>query len=235
MQVTGNNIQQDSLSIRFSADGFSFSANGKTKSVTFNRPDNDFTRSRAICLCEPEIWNDYKHVVIEIDDEPSAMVPAQIFSENDYRTILTFNFPKINLSNYSIESQYIDGFDITNVIAVSNDLNNFIKEYLPYATITHTTSKLVSQALKSSKAKERKELWIHVSADTLTVALTNNGSLLLSNRYQIESEIDILYWIGAIYTHYSLSQKSTPLFISGNTECAEILKEHIADCNTYTL
>jgi len=236
MQETGNNIKdKKELSIRFSVGGFSLFTGEEEKRIDFSLPDTSFLRCCAICLCEEAIWKDYSNINIQIDDEPATLVPSSVFSQTDCLSLMRFNYPSIDFSKYTIETQSIDGFDITNTIAVNCHLSSFIKEYLPHATITHISSKLVSKALRGAKTNERCEVWAYQSFGSLFVAVAENGNLILSNRYNITSDTDILYWIGAIFNQFKLSQQHTPLYFSGEKNNFETLKEHIANCSSISL
>ncbi|MCQ2350898.1 MAG: DUF3822 family protein [Paludibacteraceae bacterium] len=235
MQETGNNSNSQRLSICFSAGGFSFSVAGKEKSIAFQTPDTHFARSMAVCLCEPDIWNDYSSVTVQIDDEPTSMIPSSVFSASDCLNIMKFNYPSLDFNKYTVEFHNIDGFDISNIIAVDNELMSFIKEYLPFANITHISSALTTAALKSSRTEDRQELWINISTGAMYVALANKGELVFSNRYNITSDTDILYWLAAIFTQFKLSGQTTHLFITGNISCMNAIKERVVHCSQATL
>lgn len=230
MQETGNNINTQSLSIRFSAGGFSFFTGDSSKAFKFEKPDLSFARCRAICLCESDIWSNYKSVTAEIDDEASSLFPSGVFNSSDCERIMKFNYPSLDLDRYEIGKQYIEGFDITNIFAVDKELSAFIKENFPYAEITHTSSALIEKALRSSRKSGEREVWALVTETSLYVAFAENGNLILSNRYNISGQTDILYYIGAIYSQYKLSQQSTPLFVSGETSSIDALRQRIAKC-----
>lgn len=235
MQETGNNRTGDNLSIRFSADGFSFCADGKRKSVNFTKADKSFHRSMAVCMCESDVWNDYKSVSVQIDSDITSLIPSSVFSDDDCHEIIKFNFPGVDFSKYQLHTDYIEGFDITNLYVVSRELDKFIEDNFPYAGVTHLFSRLVQEALRSSRAKDNRELWLHINGNTMYAAATKGGSLLLANRFPISGTSDVLYWTGSIYNHYNLSQQTVPLWISGDTSHTDALKERIALCNTFTL
>ena len=235
MLETGNNKNQSVLSIRFSADGFSFCAGGKQKNVRFTKPDRSFRRAMAVCMCEGDVWEEYNTITVQIDDDMSSLIPASIFSDQECNEILKFNYPTLDFSKYHIHSDYLEGFDITNVYAVNNDLYNFIKENFPFAETSHIFSRLVQESLRSSRAKDNRELWINISGSTMYASVTKGGTLLLANRFPISTAGDVLYWVGSIYNSHNLSQQTVPLWISGDTSYTDALKERIAVCNTFSL
>lgn len=235
MQETGNNRNTQSLSIRFSAGGFSFFTGNTSKEFKFSHSDENFARCRAICLCETDIWNDHKSMTAEIDDEASSLFPSGLFGNDDCERIMRFNHPSLDLSRFEISQQYIEGFDITNIFAVNKELGAFLKEHFPYATITHTSSSVIESALKSSRKNGITEVWAKETTTALYVAIAENGNLILSNRYSISNQKDILYYIGALYANLKLSQQNTPLFICSGDSTVDLLKERVVKCSSVSI
>lgn len=228
MQETGNNPINKNLSIRFAADGFSFCADGNRRNITFDSKSG-FHHSMAVCLCEPDMWENFNTVNIEIDDLTYSLIPSSVFRESDCTTIMKFNYPNVNFKKYVIRPDYINGFDITNIYAIDNELNEFIQTHFPYATVSHLSTSLISKALKHSKKSEENEVWCYITNTHIFVALANNGNLLLANNFTVNGESDVLYYIGAIFTQYDLSQTRTPLYISGECSFIKNLKKHISN------
>lgn len=235
MQETGNKNSSSTLSIRFSADGFSFCADGKTKSIKFDKSDSSFRRCCAVSLCEPELWKEYADVTILIDTISATLVPSSIFDETECQDILHFNFPSIDMDSMEVRSDYIDGFDITDIYTIDKELSSFISENFPYAVTEHALTALIRKSLRSSRTNDSKELWINVTEKNLYVSAVQGGTLLMANHYPLSAQDDILFWIGSIYNHYNLSQQSVPLWISGDEKLSEQLSERIAVCNRFTL
>lgn len=235
MQETGSNKNSNQLSIRFSADGFYFCSGGSSKRVRFDKADKTFRRTMAVCLCESEIWDQHASVEIQIDDDTTSLIPSSIFSDAEYHDIMKFSYPGLDFSKYNLHTDYLEGFDISNVYAVNSELDKFIEEHFPYAETTHVFSLLVQEALRSSRSNDNRELWLNISGSTMYAAVTKGGTLLMANRYPITATGDVLYWAGSIYNQYNLSQQTVPLWISGDNSYTEALKERIAVCNTFSL
>ncbi len=235
MQETGSNNKQGNISIRFSADGFSFcSGNGKKK-INFDKADKSLRRAMAVCLCESDVWDDDTSVDILIDNDTTSLIPSSMFSNDECLDILKFNFPNLDFTRYNLHTDYIDGFDITNIYAISSELDKFLKDYFPYAAIGHVFSRLVQKSLRSSRSNNNRELWINISGGTMYASLTKGGTLILANCYPISAAGDVLYWIGSIYNHYNLSQQTVPLWVSGDNCYTETLSERIAVCKTFSI
>ena len=235
MQETGSNSNGNQLSIRFSADGFYFCSGSNSKSVKFDKTDKSFRRSMAVCLCESDIWESHASVKILIDDDITSFIPSSIFSDAECQDIMKFSYPGLDFSKCNMHTDYLEGFDISNVYAINGEIDKFIEENFPYAETTHIFSLLVQEALRSSRSNDNRELWLNISGSTMYAAVTKGGTLLMANRYPISSAGDVLYWTGSIYNHYNLSQQTVPLWISGDNRYTEALKERISVCNTLSI
>lgn len=234
MPVTGNNPTHKNLSIRFSTDGFSFCANGNRKSVPFTKPDTWFRRCMAIALCEPALWEQYDTVNIDIDDNPYALVPSAMFNENECTSIIKFNHPGISLRHYTIHTDNMDGFDITNIYTINTELYNFIQTNFPYATISHISTSLIAEALMHSKKNNTTQAWCIPSEKHMITVVADCGNLLLTNRFSLLNDTDAAYYIGAIFNQYNLSQTETYLYVKGeNPSIIEKLKKYVS--NTITV
>ena len=231
MQVTGNNIQNNSKSIRFSTGGLSFCVNGKCKSVSFEQTDNNFHKTMAICLCEDffkesntDIWN------IQIDNPYFSIIPKEIGNKDICISAFKLNFPDI-ASNHIIMAEDIDRHNMTCTFAVHKGLYNFIKTHFPLHRIHHYSINGIIKSIEHSKTNGSREVWACAENNSLLINLVENGKLLLTNSFNIKTATDCLYFIGSIYEQFDLSKKNIPLFFYGNKSYLNLLEKHISHCN----
>ena len=232
MQVTGNNIQNNSKSIRFSTGGLSLCVNGKCKTITFEKTDENFRKSMAICLCEDainetEIWNIY------IDNPYYTIVPKEIGNKEICISAFKLNFPDIT-NNHIIMAEDISMLDMICTFAIHNGLYEFIKTHFPLHQIHHYSSKNITKAIEHSKSNATKEVWASVNNNSLLINLVGNGKLLLTNSFNIKTPTDCLYFIGSIYEQFDLSRKDIQLFFDGDKSYLDLLEKHISQCNNTT-
>jgi hypothetical protein len=229
MQVTGNNIQNNSKSIRFSTGGLSLCINGKCKSFSFDKIDENFHKSMAICLCEelmkdPHIWDIY------IDNPFYTIIPKEIGNKEICISAFKLNFPEIN-TNHIIMSEEIDRHDMISIFGIHNGLYEFIKAHFPLHKIHHYSINAIIKSIEHSKSNGTKEVWASVENNSLLINLVENGKLLLTNSFNIKTPTDCLYFIGSIYEQFDLSKKNTPLFFLGDKSYLKLLEKHISHCH----
>lgn len=229
MQVTGNNIQNNSKSIRFSTGGLSFCVNGKCKSFSFDQTDENFHKSMAICLCEdlvkePNIWDIY------VDSPFYTIVPREIGNKDICISAFKLNFPEVN-ANHIIMCEEVERHDMISIFGIHKGLYNFITTHLSLHKIHHYSLANIVKAIEHSKSSGEKEVWANQSNNSLYIHLVENGKLLLSNSFNIKKPTDTLYFVGSIYEQFDLPTKSTGLYFSGEKEHYALLKKHISLTN----
>lgn len=229
MQVTGNNIQNNSKSIRFSTGGLSFCVNGECKSFSFDKTDENYHKSMAICLCEdlmkePNIWDIY------IDSPFYTIIPREIAGKDISISAFKLNFPEVN-ANHIIMSEELDRHDMISIFGIHKGLYNFITTHLPLNKIHHYSSANIIKSIEHSKSSGTKEVWATQSNNTLFIHLVENGKLLLSNSFSIKKPTDTLYFVGSIYEQFDLPTKNTELYFSGEKDHYNLLKKHISLTN----
>ena len=228
MQVTGNNIQQNSKSIRFSTGGLSLCSSRECKSFAFDKMDENFYKSMATILCEDIcsscIWDIY------IDSPYYTIIPKEIGNKEICISAFKLNFPEVN-ANHLIMSQDIDRHDMICIFGTNKSLYNFITTHIPLHKIHHYSSISLVKAIEQSKNSGTSQMWAKQSNNYLYIHLVENGKLLLSNSFNIKKPTDTLYYVGSIFEQFSLPTKTTELYFSGEEEHYNLLKKHISLTN----
>ena len=131
------NTREYDLSIRISADGFSFCIYHpltKTfvccKHVDFSVKDTKYYRNQAIALCEPYLAYEYRRTLVVFADEKNTLIPEGVFQPADYLNILHFNYPETKHSGYELLINNLTVFSITNIFAVYTEQITFWKEVI---------------------------------------------------------------------------------------------------------
>lgn len=230
MQVTGNNIKNNSKSIRFSTGGLSFCINGECKNFSFDKADENFHKSMAICLCDDTIINsDISIWDIYIDSPFYTIIPKEIGNRDICISAFKCNFPDL-INNHNIMAEDIDRYDINCTFAINNGLYDFINTHFQLHRIHHYSTISLIKAMEEAKMNTTKQVWAVAKENLLYINVVDSGKLLLANSFNIKSNTDTLYFIGSMYEQYNLSQKETQLFFSGNDSHFCLLKKHISKC-----
>ena len=227
------------LSIRISADGFSFciyNAAANTflvwKHISFAVQDTKQHHSQALALCEPYLAHEYKNVSIVFTNTTNTLIPEGIVDAVSYQSVLAFNFSAIENTQHAIFTNKLGIFSMENIFAIPTETASFWTELFPQARILHTQTSLIEGLLRASKKEEEQQVWLHVEKTNIFIAYADKGKLIISNSFQAETPTDILYMCGNLFEQFDLSQQKTPLVLSGkctpHDELHTLLQKHIA-------
>lgn len=229
MPETGNNKTPHNISIRISADGFSFFCDGEIQRHEFDTTDADYYRSMAFCLCESKLHDCNQHLRIYFDSPYISLIPHDVFSMEYARQLLAFCYDNISNTpdDFVLVSNPIIGHDIVNLFAVPAKLHNFLQDTFGSKQIHHVQTPFISQALKGSKKQGSLQLWLNLAKSSAYFILCDNGELKFANRFDLVNDTDLLYYTGLIYERHKLSQQACPMFVTGDNSRTAELKKHI--------
>ncbi len=230
MPVTGNNIDNNNISIRIATDGFSFCANGKKELHHFTESDDKYYRSMAICMCDNKIQSNAQNISVYFDAPLSTIVPQDIYSENYALPLLAFCYEQVKNKpeDYVLSANTVLGHNVVNLFAVPKELHNFLHGYFGQKQIFHAQTPFISRALRESKQRNDKEVWLSLSENSAYFLLCDKGNLLFSNRFKLRTDTDLLFYTGSVYDKFELSQADCPLYVCNEgSSTGEILKKHI--------
>lgn len=240
------NTREYDLSIRISADGFSFCIYHpltKTfvccKHVDFSVKDTKYYRNQAIALCEPYLAYEYRRTLVVFADEKSTLIPEGVFQPANYLNILHFNYPETKHSGYELFINNLTVFSITNIFAVYTEQITFWKEVFPSAEFIHMHTPLIDALLKESKKEDIQLVWLYIQPTSIFLSYADKGKLIFSNTFPIQSATDIVYACGNVFEQFGLSQHHTKLILTGNytskSEIYSLLHTHFAMLDEYAL
>jgi hypothetical protein len=238
------NTREYDLSIRISADGFSFCiyhVASKTfvhwKHLAFPLQDTQYYRCQAIALCEPYFEYEFNRVFVVFSDTANTIIPEGIFNATDYNLIFSYNFPEISNSTHDILSNSLAVFSLTNLFAITKEQHTFWKELFPNVTCTHFQTPLIDALLRESKKENRQEVWVQIQKKNIFLVYAEKGKLIFSNTFPIQSATDIVYLCGNVYEQFGLSQHTTKLVVLGseatNNEPYSLLSTHFANIHLH--
>lgn len=232
MPETGNNTPVKDISIRISTDGFSFAAGSAARSLEFEKSDDEYLRTMAICLCESEL-QDASPRRIAIDSACFSLVPESLFSPERAAALLGFGCALPPESR--IFATPIAGHGIVNVFAIDRGLYDFVRGRFGGASISHAQTPFIRRALRESRREEQTQAWINASRRSACMLLVRDGRLLFANRFALSSADDLLYYAGSLYSRHGLSQQNCPAYASGPESYIDALRERIAKVHPFKL
>lgn len=244
MQETGNNtnrfdssnLQQYTLSIRLSADGFSFFVyNSGNKNDFFYKvyPVNS-QRSMAanvkLFLNDvPELKHSYKQVNILIHSERYTSVPLELFDDDDAELIFYQTFPKLN--NEIVMCNVLNGSNIAILFSLDKLSHVFLSEFFPDARFLAAISPQLELLKNRANKWNNRKLYANLHAESIDVFCFDKGKLLLVNSFVCRNVTDRCFYLLGIWKQCSLDAERDELHLLGSKtekdELAEALKKYI--------
>ena len=220
--------EQYTLSIRLSADGFSFS-------IYHPQTDSDHTyitypvnTSYSLTVNLKEFINatdafkyTYRKTNILIDTPRFTFVPFELFEDEHQTDIFHYNFPPKD--NETILCNILGKSNVTLLFGINKHLHQLLHEHFPDARIFSCASPLLEHFSIKSKEGNCRKLYAHLRKDLLETFVFDKGKLLLCNTFNCKKTTDRVYYLLYIWQQQGLSQEKDQLHLAGNIEEKEEL------------
>lgn len=223
--------EQYTLSIRLSADGFSFS-------IYNSLTDNDFcfvtfpvnasysmTANLKEMLAGTEALKyPYKRINVLYDTSRFTPVPFELFEEEQMDTIFYHNFPKGN--NEIVLCNILGKSNVVILFAMDKHAHQLLTEHFPTARFFSTASPLTEYFAQKSRLGNSRKLYANLRDQSLEVFCYDKGKLLLINSFPCKQTADRIYYLLYIWQQLSYSQERDELHLTGKLSDKEaLLKE----------
>ena len=217
-----DNIDNKTLSIRISTDGFCFcsytpSLPGSLK-YFFYKPEKELTLTtnlqKGVELCT-FISNSEKYdikVIIETDE--FTTIPVEFDNRQDYKNFYRHCFPK-NDARIEIVANRLNAQGITVLFPVEKALYDYIQKL---GDATYYSSVSIMLGLMTSKLTEEERYMLALFQGNLAIYISmQDGKLQLTNAFRSESGQDCIYYLLSIWKEQGFSQEEDTLYLCGDT------------------
>ncbi|MBQ8888175.1 MAG: DUF3822 family protein [Bacteroidaceae bacterium] len=223
--------EQYTLSIRLSADGFSFS---------IYRPqiENDFsfvpyqvntaysmTANLKEWLSSTEALKyPYKRTNILIDTPRFTFVPFDLFEDEHQEDI--FHYTHAPKENETILCNVLGKSNVALLFGIDKHVLQLLNEHFPTARIFACISPLLEYFTLKSKEGNCRKLYAHFRKSLVETFVFEKGKLQLCNSFNCKQTADKVYYLLYIWQQQGLNQEKDQLHLVGNIEKKdELLKE----------
>ena len=221
---------QHALSIRLSADGFSFSVVNSVEKDSFRyeslriQPDISLTANVKQCLAPNELLqNTFKETNILVDVLHYTTVPLELFEDEQAETIYYHCCPKHpgEIILYNI----LDRCNIVVLFAMEKSTYALLKELYPQARIFASISPVVQHLARKSRIGVHRKIYINFNRRKMDVLVFEHGRPLLVNTFPTQGKGDCVYYALNIWEKLHLSQEHDELYLVGS----HAIKEQVAE------
>lgn len=224
MQVTGNkSLHPYSLSIRISADGFSFlirrSAQGEIiqrDNFLVDTPDEMGAAMRRALMRPKLMERNFQHVTVEVDG-PCTRIPLDEFRREELSTLYQLTFSSLDMAHRRIHYEILSMLEVAELFSLPLEVEDAILQVYPDARITG----LYGHVMQQWCALDRKSpagLYAYLGGEQMLLFSFSSGQLRFANTYATSSAADRLYFLLYVWKTLELSQESDRCVLLGEDD-----------------
>lgn len=227
---------QHTLSIRLSADGFSFSVTSCTDKESFQyetlriQPNISLTANIKQFLYPNELLQrQFKNSNILIDTPHYTTVPFELFEDEQAEAIYYHCHPQ--RPGEKVLYNILDRCNIVVLFAIDKSTYSLLKELYPQARIFASISPVIEHLAGKSRIGNNCKTFLHLGRRTTDFLVFDHGHPLLINTFATQGSNDCSYYALNIWEKLKLNQEHDELYIIGNQphkeEVAKELRSYI--------
>ena len=226
-EIDLNKSEQYILSIRLSADGFSFSIHHPQQeeiSYSLYEVNSSYSMTanvKKMLATTEELGRSYQTVNVLIDTPRFTLVPFDLFEDEQTEEFFHLNFLK--KENETILCNILGKNNVALLFGVDKHTHQLLAEQFPQARIFASISPLLEHFHTRSRENDTKNLYVHFHASQMDVFAFDKGKLLLTNTFQCKQTPDKVYYMLYIWQQLGFSQEKDQLWLAGNIEAEEEL------------
>lgn len=221
-QFDHNKSAHYNLSIRLSADGFSFSVYNPIRDSNMLKQSFAINQGISIIANFKQAFKEldflgytYKHVDVTIDTKRFTLIPEDLFIENQTSQLFYYNFPQK-------EDDLVLHNTLTNnkaelLFAVSKSLYHFLQDKYTSLNLYSAMTKPAEEFALRSRFGCEKKMFAHAHLNRLDVYAFDRSQLALLNTYACTASSDRLYYLLLAWKQLQMDQLEDELYLMGTT------------------
>jgi len=172
---------------------------------------------------EPILALRFKSVKVCFRSDKNTLIPSDLFdskaleeyfewtSETDEKEILVYD--------------YLNNLDAFNVFSIHKKLFKKLNDTFSNTKLFDLNSVIIQNLLRENKGTRDKKMFVYKEADSLHIYALENGKLIFSNRFDIETEEDFVYYILAVCEQLHINTASLQVLLMGDIEAGNSYHE----------
>jgi len=220
-----NQTSNYSLSIRLSADGFSFCILDEIRNkyigikhfpIAFD-PKHYPEKISEIFENEEYLSRNYKKVRVLFQESRSTLIPLPLFDQQHIKELAGFNFDSIE--DETVLFNKIHKINSYTLFPVSLKIKELIDKKFSNVQYFHQSQPLIENALHQGKGKSNSDrIHISVTGNNIDICLIKSARFELFNSYSFSAIQDILYYTLNLYEQFKISPDKSDLCLSGEIQ-----------------
>jgi hypothetical protein len=210
------------LSIQVQLNGLSFCVKDQhtnaviyLKSIDFNHKVSPIDLLNALKeeFSAHSIYaEDFEDVTIIHQNELNAIVPKELYDEQNKADYLKFN-AKILRTDF-IAADDINGINSVNVYVPYVNINNYIFDTFGSFTYKHASTVLIDTLSKYARSSDS-QMYVHLNKESFELLVYKKKELLLYNYFEYTCPEDFIYYILFVFEQLGLDVETTQIHVVG--------------------
>ena len=220
------------LSIRLSADGFSFSILDPAGHQPFLyssvqvTPGISLTANIKQSLAHEELlMQKGRRTLVLVENPRWTVVPLDLFEETHAEAI--FAQSQQIVSGEKVLYNVLEKSNVVILFSMEQAAWQLVKELWPNANIYASISPIINHlTIKSHSSTDCCKMYIHMSKRAADIIVLQNGMPVLMNSFTCQSTDDVLYYTLNVWKQMGLDQQSDEIYLLGyHSEKATLLEK----------
>ena len=227
--------RQYSLSIRLSADGFSFSIHrpGKPDDCLYTsypiNPSYSLTANLKEMLARTDaLHHPFLDTTILVDTPRFTTVPQPLFEDEQMETVFYQNFAAVH--NETVLCNELGGSQVVVVFGMDKHAHQWLTEQYPDARFFAAVSPLIEHFAHRSAEQKGRQLFAHLREQQIEVLAYSDGAPQLINAFACSQTADRLYYLLYCWQQLGMDAERDELHLAGELREKEAL---IAELRKY--
>ena len=220
--------EQYKLSIRLSADGFSFSIHHPQNEEDFfftTHPVNvsySMTANiKKMIQATKELKHSYQQTNILIDTSRFTPIPFDLFEDELGDELFYQNLQ--HRDNEIVLCNILGKSNIALLFGMDKHAHQLLIEQFPQARIFACVSPLTEHFTSQSKKENNRKLYAHFRPNKMEIFAFDKGKLLLINTFNCKQTSDQVYYLLYVWQQLGFNQEKDQLLLTGNMDAKEEL------------
>ena len=220
--------EQYTLSIRLSADGFSFSVHHPQHEGELFYADYAVNVSysmtanlKKMIQTTEELKHAYGQTNILIDTQRVTPVPFDLFEDEQTEALFYQNFQPRD--NETILCKILGKSNIALLFGMDRHAHQLLCEQFPQSRIFANVSPLMEHFTQKSRENNCRSLYVHFQPSGMNIFAFDKGKLLLTNTFRCKQTADQIYYLLYVWQQLGFSQEKDQIYLTGKMEAQEEL------------
>ena len=212
--------EQYTLSIRLSADGFSFSVFNPLNDGELSFYERDVEESLSLTANLKQTFREvewlshtFRRVNVIMADKRFTFIPLEFFEDEQAETVFYHNHPQ--RENETVQYNILPKNNIVVLFGMDKSACTFLNEQYPNIKFYSQASPLIEFFATKSRLGNSRKMYAHLRKDAVDIYTYERGRLLLANSFACKETNDRIYYLLYVWKQLGMEQERDELHLTG--------------------